>query len=184
MRHEWRFRALMPFVFCLVPLLACKPAARQTEKPGDAGGPKTGATVISIRTTAGEKATNHEIVIANGRARSMNEQDLWRLYDTQADTVTFVDDIEQTVRVEPLRSMLDRRRATMAAAIPAHYPRARLTRGATKQLLGVNAQQHVIEAGAYRRELWLARHRAIPDDLFTLMLASDAPSSPDRKSVV
>lgn len=158
--------------------VACKPTPQQTAKPGAPGGPQVAATVISIRTTVGEKATKHEIVIAGGRARSMNEQDIWRLYDTKAGTVTFVDDIEKTIRVEPLRSMLDKRRATMAAAIPAHFPRAKLTRGTTKPLLGVNAQQHLIEAGAYNRELWLAEHRAIPDNLFTLMLASDAPSSP------
>ena len=66
----------------------------------------------------------------------------------------------------------------MAAALPSHFPRAKLSRGATKQLVGVNAQQHLIESGAYRRELWLGQHRAIPDELFAMMLASDPPSSP------
>lgn len=177
MRHEWACRALMPFAFCLMPLLACKPAPKQTAKPGTAG-PQVAATVVSIRTTAGEQVTNHEIVIANGRARSTAEQDVWRLYDTKADTVTFVDDLEKTIRVEPLKSILDKRHTTLAAAIPSHFPRAKLTRGATKPLLGINARAHVIEAGAYRRELWIAEHRAIPDDLFTMMLASDTPSSP------
>jgi hypothetical protein len=179
MRHEWGWRILIPLAVFLMPLLACKPAPKQTAKPGAAaGGPQVSATVVAIRTAIGEKVTSHEVLIANGRARSTSEQDLWRLYDTKADTVTFVDDVEKTYRVEPLKSMLDKRRATMAAALPAHFPRAKLTRGTTKPLLGVNAQQHVIQAGAYRRELWLAEHRAIPDDLFTLMLASDAPSSP------
>lgn len=176
MRHERGFRLLMPLVVCLMPFVACKQAPKQTTGPG--AGPQSAATVVSIRTTIGGKTTNNEIVIANGRARSTNEQDVWRLYDTKADTITFVDDIEKTIRVEPLKSLLQKRQKTMAAALPAHFRHAKLARGSTKQLLGRNAQQHVIELGAYRRELWIATHPAIPDDLFAMMLASDAPSSP------
>jgi hypothetical protein len=156
-------------------LVACKPAPKPV-KPG--AGPQVNATVVSIRMTIGKQVTNHEIVIANGRARNTVEQDVWRLYDLKARTVTFVDDIDRTVRVEPLPSLLAKRQKLMAGVLPSHFPTAKLTRGETKAILGVPAQQHRIEAGAYRRELWLARHRAIPDDLFVMMIASDTPSSP------
>ena len=155
---------------------ACKPAPKQPAKPG--AGPQQAATVLTIRTTSGEVVKNHEIVIANGRARSTGEQDIWRLFDTKARTVTFVDDIEQTVRTESLDTLINRRRAMLATAIPSNYPRAKLTHGPRKNLLGVSAQQSVIEIGSYRRELWIAEHPSIPDELFAMMLASDAPASP------
>jgi hypothetical protein len=159
--------------------VACKPAEKKAEtKPG--AGPQFTATVVSVRTTVepGKTVTNHEIVIANGRARSTGEQDVWRLFDTKASTVTIVDDVEKTFRTEPLPSLLQRRRATLAAAIPSHYPRATLTRGDRKPLLGANAQQNVIAIGDYRRELWIADHPSIPEELFAMMLASDPLASP------
>lgn len=159
--------------------VACKPAEKQpAAKPG--AGPQFTATVLSVRTTVepGNTVTNHEIVIANGRARSTGEQDVWRLFDTKANTVTTVDDVEKTYRTEQLPSLLNRRRAALAAAIPPHYPRATLTRGERKPFLGASAQQHVITIGGYRRELWIADHPQIPDELFAMMIAGDAPSSP------
>lgn len=165
-------RLLLVLTLCI----ACKPAPKQTATP--AAVPRQNATVVTIRTTAGKQVTNHEIVIANGRARNTGEHEVWRLYDTKADTVTFVDDVDKTYRIEPLASIVKKRHTTMAAAIPAHFPHAKLTRGGSKTILGVNAQQQTIEAGAYRRELWIGEHPAIPDDLFAMMVASDAPSSP------
>lgn len=166
-------RLILLLAFCV----ACKPDSKPAAtKPGAV--PRQNATVISIRTTVGEKTTSHDIVIANGRARSTAEHDVWRLYDTKAGTVTTVDDIAKTIRTEPIAALLNRRRATLAAALPPHYPRATLTRGPRKQLLGVDAQQSVIKLGAYERELWIADHPAIPEELFSMMLAADVPASP------
>lgn len=170
----------LPILLLFALVLACK----ETPKPGAAAksgpGPQFTAAVVSVRTTVepGETVTNHEIVIANGRARSTGEQDVWRLFDTKANTVTIVDDVEKTYRTEQLPVLLQRRRASLAAAIPSHYPRATLTHGDRKPLLGVNAQQHVIAIGGYRRELWIAEHPQIPDELFAMMIAGDTVSSP------
>lgn len=157
-------------------VIACKPAPKPPAKQG--AGPQLAATVITVRTAIGEQTRNHEIIIAGGRARSTGEQDVWRLFDTKANTVTFVDDIEKTFRSESLETLLDQRRATLAAAVPSHYPRAKLRHGSRKTIHGVNAQQTVIEVGAYRRELWIGDHPSIPDGLFAMMLASDPPASP------
>lgn len=170
------------FTFLL--LLALAVACRETPKPGAAAkpgaGPQFTATVVSVRTNVApaNTITNHELVIANGRARSTGETDVWRLFDTKANTVTTVDTIEKTYRTDQLPTLLQRRRAALAAAIPSHYPRATLTRGDRKPILGANAQQNVIAIGDYRRELWIADHPSIPDELFAMMIAADAPSSP------
>lgn len=170
-------------VLVLAIVVACKQQPKQVTKPG-AAGPQSAATVVSVRTTAGDKSTEHQIVIAGGRARNMNEVDLWRIFDTKAKTVTYVDDVEKTIRTESLDAILRNRRATLAGSLPAHFPRAAIKRGTTKPILGVNATEHVITAGAYRRELWMAEHPAIPGDLFAMMHASDAPSSPRSMPMV
>ena len=175
-KYELPARSLL---LALLFLAACKPAAKQ-DAPAPGAVPQVAATVVTIRTTTapGNQVSNHELIIANGRARSLAELDVWRLFDTKAGTVTTVDDIEKTIRTEQLPSLLERRRAAMGGVIPSHYPRATLSRGERKPLLGVSAQQTVITIGAYRRELWLADHPSIPEELFAMMLASDVPASP------
>ena len=161
--------------------MSCKPAQQQpSAKKSAAAGPQVRATVVTIRTTiAPDKSFNQTLVIAGDRARSTGEHETWRLFDTKADTVTFVDDVEKTFRTEPLASIVKTRGATLAAALPPHYPRAKLARTSErKTFLGANAQQVVIQSGAYRRELWLGEHPQIPRGLFAMMHASDTPSSP------
>lgn len=121
----------------------------------------------------------HTLVISGGRARSTDEQDRWRLFDTKAKTVTFVDDIAKTTRTESLDSLLKKHREAMAEPLPPHYPRAYVKRtGEKRPMHGATAEQTLIDVGGYRRELWLAEHRAIPDGLFAMMQASDGASSP------
>ena len=168
----------------LVPVLilvcvACKPAP-QAAKPAAASGPHVRATVVTIRTTTqpDNKTVTQTLVIAGDRARETNERDTWRLYDTKANTVTYVDDIAKTIRTEPLAQIVKRRRGALANALPDHYPRATLTRGAKRTLQGVVAEQSIVTAGAFRHELWLGEHPAIPRGLFAMMHASETLSSP------
>lgn len=137
--------------------------------------------MITIRTTVGpaKKTYTHSLIVAGDRARHTGELDAWRLYDTKANTIAYVDDTKKTIRVEKLQDAQRRRRAALATELPPHYPRLRLRpTGATKPLHGATATQSVIELNAYRRELWLAEHPAIPAGLFGMMQASERPSSP------
>jgi hypothetical protein len=158
--------------------ISCKPAAPPPPKPA-AAGPQQRATVVTIRTTVDKKTFDHALVIAGDRARFTGENDTWRLFDTKANTVTFVDDVERTIRTEPLTAIAARRRAANTTAIAEAYPRARLMRtNQTKPLHGATAHAAVIESGQYRRELWLAEHPSIPRGLFAMMHASEKQSSP------
>jgi hypothetical protein len=139
------------------------------------------ATVVTIRTTIEpeKKTVTHTLVIAGNRARSTNEHDTWRLFDTSAKTVAFVDDVARAVKTEPLPAIVARRNAATAAALPPHYPSAAFTRTNERRAIqGVNAQKVTISSGGYKRELWLAEHPSIPRDLFAMMHASEALSSP------
>jgi hypothetical protein len=169
-----RFILLLLAIAC-----ACKPAP--PPKPAKPAGPTVRATVLTIHTSIqpGNRTLTHTIVILGSRARSTAELDTWRLFDTKAKTVTFVDDIERTIRTESLASIEKKRGETMDEKLPAHYRSARFTRGdARRTIQDVTARQAVIEAGAYRRELWLAEHPSIPRGLFAMMVVAETPSSP------
>jgi len=142
---------------------------------------KTRATVVTIRTTIqpGNKAYEHTIVIANGRARSGDELDRWRLFDFANERVTFVDDVNKTFRTVPMATLVHDRLAAIDDKLPDTIPRAQfVATNAAKSIAGVNAKQSVIRLGGYVHELWIGAHPSIPPQLFPMMIASRAPSSP------
>lgn len=170
---------------CLVLVLAfaiaCKPSTQPVKKTAAAAGPQTRATVVTIRTTIqpANQTSTHLLVIAGNVARSTGELDSWRLFDLKNGTVTYVDDIAKTARTETLASIVSKRQAVLTQALPAHIPRVTWeSSGQKRAILGVTAEQSVMRAGAYRRDLWIAKHPAIPEQLFAMMQASDPPSSP------
>ncbi|HEY0139260.1 MAG TPA: hypothetical protein VGF48_00110 [Thermoanaerobaculia bacterium] len=161
--------------------VTCKRAPEKPATPAAGAGPQVRATVVTIRTTIApaDRTFEHTLVIANDRARHTGEQDSWRLYNLKERRVTFVDDVAKTHRTEPLSAMTRSRQAALAAALPPHYPRVALRpTNETRPLLGITAKQSVIELGAYKRQLWIGNHPAIPDELFAMMQLSDPPSSP------
>jgi hypothetical protein len=158
---------------------ACK------ESPAPAGkaaaGPQVRATVVTVRTTAEpeKRAYLHAIVVAGDRVRVTNEHDQWRLFDVKQNTVTFVDDVARTVRTDSVQSLARLRRAANAKTLPAHYPRVDLKPTGERRIIqGVSAEQNVLEAGAWRRELWMAEHPALPPGLFAMMVASEPLTTP------
>jgi hypothetical protein len=162
-------------------VVACNPSPPKTTTSAKAAGPTVRATVVTIRTTTKpeERTFTQTLVIAGDRARDTTEQDVWRLYDTKENTVTFVDDIAKTIRTQPLQTLMAQRRAAMKTALPPHYPRARLVRAGTKKSMqGVSAELLAIETGAYKRELWLGEHASIPRGLFAMMHASTPATTP------
>lgn len=174
MTHR-RFLILLA-VLCVT----CKPAPRQTVKQ-TAAGPQIRATVVTIRTVLepAKRTFTHTLVVLDGRARSTNEQDTWRLYDAKARTVTFVDDVARTYRTETFDQVLKSRLAVTAGALPIPLPTARFTATAdTRPFLGVSARKSLIELGAYRRQLWIAPHPAIPEELYAMMQLSEPAPSP------
>ena len=161
--------------------VTCKRAPEKPATPAPGGGPQVRATVVTIRTTLvpAERTFTQTLVIAKDRARHTGEQDQWRLFDLKARRVTFVDDVAKTYRTEPLAAIAKSRQAALAAALPPHYPRIELrATKETRALLGITAKETVIELGAYKRQLWIGDHPAIPDELFAMMQLSDPPSSP------
>jgi hypothetical protein len=162
-------------------LLLVAAACRPAPPTPSSNGPQIRATVVTIQTTLQpqNKTFTHSIVIANGLARSSDEADSWRLFDLQKKQVTFVDDIAKTSRDVPLDALLAQRRKELAQPLPVPLPRATLVAtGAKRALLGVEAAEHLIRLGGYQRRLWIAKHPALPADLFAMMEASAPNTSP------
>jgi len=163
-----------------IAFIACKPAAAPP-KPAAAATPRTRATVVTIETTIqpGNKTTSHTLVIGNGRARSDDELDSWRLYDLTNDRVTFVNDVEKTFRTVSNAQLAKDRLGALDDPLPADLPRAEIAAtNAKKTLQGVAAAQSVVKLGGYTHELWIAPHPLIPPRLYAMMVASEPPSSP------
>lgn len=163
--------------------ISCKPAAKP--KPAAAGaaprGPQLRATVVTIKTTIepGNKTLTHTLVIANGRARSGDELDQWRLFDLDHDRVTFVDDIGKTYRTLSMSTLVHDRLGALNDTLPPLLPRAQFeTTKSVKPIAGVNATESIVKLGGYTHEIWIGTHPAIPPKLFAMMIASRPPSSP------
>ncbi|MBV9494009.1 MAG: hypothetical protein JOZ54_07165 [Acidobacteria bacterium] len=169
-------------ILLVVLCVACKPSPTKKAPAASATpqGPTVRATVIAIRTTMqpGDKTSTHEVLVANDRARSMDEIDAWRLFDLKANRVTFVDDIAKTYRSVDVPSLAKARRETLAKPLPSEIPHATFTVTENrKPLQGVEAKQSLVKAGGYTRELWIGQHPAIPRGLYAAMRAAQQPSS-------
>ncbi|HEU4522444.1 MAG TPA: hypothetical protein VFT12_10595 [Thermoanaerobaculia bacterium] len=157
-------------------LSACRqsPPATPGQVPSSRG-PTTQATVLTIHTTMqpSNRATAHTIVIAGSKARSMDEGERWRLFDTEARTVTFVNDLEGTYRTETLDSILAQRRTALRRPADRELPEAEYQEtGMQREILSVPASQSIVRLGGYQRELWFATHPLIPDELFSMIHGS------------
>lgn len=154
---------------------------RPAVTPDTGGEPVIRATVVTIRTTfqPEKEVVEHEIVIAGNRVRSTAERDVWRLIDTADETVTYIDEIARTVRMQPIAASRKERREATAGSLPSWYPQVALKHEeTTRPILGTTARLARIEAGGYRRELWFGRPRTIPPRLFAMLVATEPASSP------
>lgn len=174
-------------VAAIAALFACQQV--RDERRGIRGEPAVAATVITIQTTIQPENRTfvRSLVIGDGRARSGNEVDEWRLFEFKEDRVTYVDDIAHTFSRRPMQSLLDDFTGAMAQPVPAGIPRATIVRtGAHRTIQGVDAEEIQVHAGSYVRQLWIANHPLIPPKLFSMMLASTpspSPQLPMMKSV-
>lgn len=173
-RTLWRATAVVLL------FIACNKPAPKPPRQTAGAGPQVRATVVTIRTTLQPANRNitHTVVIGESMARSTDEADTWRLYDLRQNRVTFVDDIERTIRTLSLESLIAARRAQLRRPSDREVPRAEYeATDQQRQILQVDARQSVIRLGGYTRELWFAEHPAIPNHLFAMMHASDPPST-------
>lgn len=148
-------------ILVLLAFAACKAEVKRAPAPAV---PQVRATVITIETKIRpeNKTYTHSIVIAGEKARSLDEVDHWRLFDLKASTVTFVDEIAKSYRIE--------------AFVPG---KTGLQAGKeTKPLQGINATLWTERKGGYVHQLWIGSHPAVPPHLFSMMSGIKAEGFP------
>jgi hypothetical protein len=142
----------------LIAIIACsKPIAKLPQRVISGSlEPTVPATVITIQTVLQPQGRmlKHSIFIANGRARSDDELDRWRLFDLDQNSITYVDDVTKTYYNTPLTA------APAQQVIPT---------GAKRIVQGVEASQFLIRMGGYQRQLWIGSPQSIPPQLFGMM---------------
>ena len=170
--------------FVLPALLLVFASCKQEQKPATtapakAAGPAIRATVLTIQSKMGDAPTaTHEVIIANGRARSTEELDAWRLFDTKSNEVTFVDDLAKTYTTVPFKTLLANRTAANERPLDPDLQRAQvLSLGKTQQLQGVASAETIIRLGSYERHLWIGTPNGVPPTLFAMMQLSHPPTS-------
>ncbi|HEY5609882.1 MAG TPA: hypothetical protein VIL97_01640 [Thermoanaerobaculia bacterium] len=168
--------------FLCLALVGCERVASSLPARSRRAVPRVSATVLSYRTTILPKKQGvlHRVMIADQKGRLGDEVDQWRLFDFAERTVTFVDDVAKTYRTEPIASLMRTRRALVARPLPLGVPAAQLfVPGVTRRFGAFEAEQFLIRAGSYQREIWLSTEGIAPVDFFAMMLSTDAISEPN-----
>ncbi len=155
----------------VVALAACKQAKAPFKAVERALEPQVSATVITIQTILQpqNKTYWHAIVIANGRARSSDEIDRWRLFDLLENRIIYVDDLAKTYYAEPIGGAPP----PTPTGTPGDGTPQMIVTGAKGVIHGMDAVQMIIRFGGYQRELWIGNPPSIPEKLYAMMHASD-----------
>lgn len=125
------------------------------------------------------RTLTYEVYEAGGLVRSTDELDRWRLLDVPNRRVTFVDEVAKTRRVMTLEQLRERKERLAQGPVPDWYPHATFARtGESKEIAGVTADQYVIQAGGFRREMWVSREPLLGDSYMALRFGSEDPGGP------
>ncbi len=118
-------------------------------------------------------------VLTDGtRVRFGDEAESWRLFDTHAKTIAFVDETRRTWRSVTFDEALGERRRLLDTPLPEGAPRARVTEEALGPVEGRDAVGVSVEAGGYRRTLVLSKEAILPAGSAAMKLATD-PLEPE-----
>lgn len=161
---------------CIVAAACSKPAPPKRTSPVV---PRMRVTVLVMHTNIlpDRRAYTHLVMLAGDKVRLGDETDHWRLFDLKNETVTFVDAVAKTYRTEPAAKLIRDRLALVSSAASESVPPARFSAAAEERtLLGFRAKQHVIQAGPYRREIWMSSSTPIGNRFFAMLVASDPMS--------
>lgn len=139
-------------------------------------GPTVEAKVLTIRESSHPptRAFLSPIVVWGSKVRIGADLDHWRLFDLEAETVTWVDDIAGTYRTVRVADLVSRRQRQLRAAVPGGIPL--LEGGPTGRAVeveGIAAEQWLMKLGGYEREVWLTKEPLAGEGFFRMWLVSE-----------
>jgi hypothetical protein len=157
-------KSLIFFALVLALALAC----REQEPPPPPPPPSVAATVLVYETVVGHenRSFRWQVLTDGERVRFGDDADRWRLFDSRAKTITFVDQIRRTTRNVSFDEALAARTKLLAAPLPEGAPRARV-------IDGRDALRVSVEAGGYRRTMHFSAAPILPASTSTMKWATD-----------
>lgn len=161
----------------MILLLIVVAGCRQEAAPAPATVETVPGTIVTVRTTTDDGRTlQHQILAADGVSRSMHELDRWLLLDFTRDQVIVVDQVAGSWTSSTLAELRDRKESLARGSVPASFPDAEVRRsGRSQRIAGLMADEYVITAGGFRRELWLSREPILDPDYLRLRLGAEQP---------
>lgn len=118
-------------------------------------------------------------VLTDGmHVRFGDEAESWRLFDTRAKTITFVDETRRTWRSVTFDEALAARRRLLETPLPEGAPRATVTEVPLGIVDGRGATKVAVEADGYRRALVLSADPILPASTLAMKMVTD-PLEPE-----
>ncbi|MFN2441831.1 MAG: DUF4412 domain-containing protein [Thermoanaerobaculia bacterium] len=144
-------------------------------------GPTVEAKVLTIREShhPPTRAFLSPIVVFGSKVRIGTDLDQWRLFDLEAQTVTWVDEIARTYRTVSAADLARRRQRQLRTAVPGGIPLIEGgSTGLEAELEGVAAEQWLMKLGGYEREIWLSKEPLAGSGFLRMWLTSEPISEP------
>lgn len=173
-------RQALPFFVALLLLPGCREGANGPAPPSRPV-PTVPATVLTLEVSSHPptRAFRHRIAVAGGKARIGSELDRWRLFDFEAGTITWVDDVTKTYRTLTLADAVRARQRQLRTAPPTGTERVTMRQtGLTREFDGKSAQQWVAELGDYHREIWITDEPLVHPSFLRMWMATEPVADP------
>jgi len=164
-------RTLIALCVALALALAC----REPEPPPPPPPPSVAATVLVYETVvAHENRSFRWQVLTDGeRVRFGDDADTWRLLDTKARTIAFVDQSRRATRSLTFETALAARKTLLEAPLPQGAPLARVSEEAAGVVDGRDALRVSVEAGGYKRTMLFSTAPILPAAASAMKWATD-----------
>jgi hypothetical protein len=152
--------------------LACREPAPQQPPPP----PAVAATVLVYETVVAHEHRSYrwQVVTDGVRVRFGDEAERWRLIDTKARTIAFVDQSRRTTRIVPFDVALAARETLLAAPLPQGAPLAKVSEESAGLVNGRDALRVSVEAGGYKRTMIFSIAPILPPTASAMKWATDA----------
>lgn len=179
-------RRLAAFSMIVLLLAACggkeKTAeAPQPEMPSDA----VQALMLVYETVIGPENRSVRFQVASDGTfvRLGNETENWRLFDTKARTITFVDQTAGTATEVTFDGALAERTALLATAPAEGTPTASIVEGPGEPERGKATHRIHITVGSFTREILLSKDPLLPGEFFAMKAVTE-PLDPRYASIM
>jgi hypothetical protein len=164
-----------PHTALLVLLLALALACREPAPPKPPPPPAVAATVLVYETVVAHehRSFRWQVVTDGVRVRFGDEAERWRLIDTKARTIAFVDQSRRTNRIVSYDLALAARETLLAAPLPQGAPLAKVSEEPAGLVDGRDALRVSVEAGGYKRTMLFSTAPILPATASAMKWATD-----------